>query len=185
MPAHATVEHLPSINIHQLHRAGALREPLVYFPMTSFKWPGLTRVSANRWRTDVEFHGGAFQRITITWTPCNFGKERPWFFCPRCKRRVARLFNTGASLSCRQCLDLRYASQRRGAKSRRYLQALKLRLRLNGIASLAASFPERPKRMHKITYLRLRERAEKLERDVRDSSRFKLRATDYSLLVPK
>ena len=34
-------------------------------------------------------------------------------------------------MQCRRCLDLWYASQRRGDKSRRYLQALKLRLRLD------------------------------------------------------
>lgn len=185
MSTHATVEHLRSISIRQLHRAGALREPLVSFLMVSFMWPGLTQLTVNRWRADVEFRGGASQRITITWTPCRFGNGRPWFFCPGCNRRVERLFNTGASLSCRECLDLRYASQRRGAKSRRYLQALKLRLRLNGIASLAAPFPERPKRMHRKTYLRLRQRAERLERGIGDSSRFKLRETDYSVLVPK
>ena len=77
-------------------------------------------------------------------------------------------------------MDLRYASQRRGAKSRRYLQALKLRLRLNGIASLSEPFPERPKRMHRKTYRRLRERAEFLERDLQ---RFRSRETDYSVLV--
>jgi hypothetical protein len=96
-----------------------------------------------------------------------------------------QLYNTGVSLHCRRCLDLWYASQRRGSKSRRYLQALKLRLRLNGVANLREPFPQRPKRMHKSTYDRLRRLGERLEQDLRDNSRFRDRETDYSPLVPK
>lgn len=39
-----------------------------------------------------------------------------------------------------RCNDLWYASQRRGSKSRRYLEALKLRLGLKGIANLSFLF---------------------------------------------
>ena len=62
------------------------------------------------------------------------GRTGPWFKCVRCNRRVGKLYYSGASLACRQCLEIRYASQHRGTRSRSYLQALKLRLRLNGIA---------------------------------------------------
>ena len=58
-------------------------------------------------------------------------------------------------------------SQRRGAQSRRYLQALKLRLRLNGIASIGLPLPERPRRMHRTTYERLSRRLERLEQPLR------------------
>jgi hypothetical protein len=82
-------------------------------------------------------------------------------------------------------LDLWYASQRRGSKSRSYLQALKLRLRLNGIASIGEPIPDRPRRMHRRTYQRLCQRLDKLERNLRNSRRFMSRETDYSVLVPK
>ena len=88
-------------------------------------------------------------------------------------------------LRCRKCLTLRYASQRRGAKSRRYLQALKLRLRLNGIANLREPFPDRPKRMRRRTFDRLRRKGEALEADLRENAHFRYRETDYSVLVPK
>jgi hypothetical protein len=182
MAKHATVERCQAFAVHDLHHAGALQEQLVSFPLCSFKWPGLVRVTANRWRVDIEFRGGATQRITIAWTPCNFGGMRPWLRCGRCNGRVGKLYNTGASLTCRRCLDLWYASQRRGAKSRTYLQALKLRLRLNGTASIGLPIPDRPRRMHRRTYQRLCRRLEKLERDL---ERFRLRETDYSVLVPK
>jgi hypothetical protein len=77
-----------------------------------------------------------------------------------------------------------YASQRRGARSRRYLQAFKLRLRLNGIANLREPFPSRPKRIHSKTYARLRGLGERLEGDLRDNPRFLDRETDYGCLPP-
>jgi hypothetical protein len=77
-----------------------------------------------------------------------------------------------------------YASQRRGAQSRRYLQALKLRLRLNGIASIGLPLPERPRRMHRTTYERLCRRLERLEQPLRQNRRFTSRETDYSPWFP-
>jgi hypothetical protein len=178
-----TVEDYQSFDVHDLNRAGALREGLVSFGWASFRWPGIIRVACNRWRVDVELRCGASQRIPVVWSRCHFGGGRPWFMCGRCDRRVGKLYNTGASLACRCCLDLWYASQRRGAKSRSYLQALKLRLRLNGIASIAEPIPERPRRMHRETYQRLCQKLEELEQPLRNSRRFMSRETDYSVLV--
>lgn len=30
-------------------------------------------------------------RAAIEWTPCHLGGERPWFLCPSCGRRMAKL----------------------------------------------------------------------------------------------
>src|SRR5829696_7809844 len=37
--------------------------------------------------------------VSLEWTPCNFGGERPWFLCPGagCGRRVAVLYGPGAT----------------------------------------------------------------------------------------
>jgi hypothetical protein len=185
MTEHGTVENYQAVDVHELYRAGALREALVAFPCVSFKWPGLIRLTANKWRVTVQFPSGSSQTIWLRWSPCHFGGWRPWFVCCRCDRRVGKLYNTGVALTCRQCLRLWYASQRRGAKSRCYLQALRLRLSLNGIANLKEPIPKRPKRMHKTTYMRLRRRLENLEEQLGHSSRFVDRETDYGPLVPK
>ena len=185
MATHGTVERFQSFDVYVLHRMGALREPLVSYPMVSFRWPGLVRLIANKWRVDLTFRSGASQTIWLRWSPCNFGGHRPWFVCSGCDTKVGKLYNGGDLLSCRRCLRLRYASQRRGAKSRRYLQALKLRLRLNGIASLDKRFPSRPKGMHRRTFDRLRRKAEALEADLRENPHFRYRETDYSVLVPR
>jgi hypothetical protein len=113
MGKHGTVEHFQSFDVHVLHRMGALQETLVSYPWVSFRWPGLVRLTANRWRVDIEFRGGAGQRIPVVWSRCHFGGGGPWFICGRCNRRVGKLYNMGASLACRRCLDLWYASQRR------------------------------------------------------------------------
>ena len=54
MAKHATVENCQAFAVLDLHRAGGLREQLVSFPWCSFKWPGLVRVTANRWRVSDE-----------------------------------------------------------------------------------------------------------------------------------
>ena len=66
MGKHGTVECFQSFDVHVLHRMGALREQLVSYPMVGFRWPGLVRLTANKWRVDVEFRGGAAQRSRLS-----------------------------------------------------------------------------------------------------------------------
>jgi hypothetical protein len=185
MASRGTVEKYASLDINDLHRVGALRDNYVTFPWVGFRWPGLVRLNANRWRIDLEFRCGRRQTIPVVWTRCNFGGGRPWFKCHGCDRRTRKLYSTEVSYWCRQCLELRYASQQRGAKSRSYLQALKLRLRLNDIAKIGGPVPDRPRRMHKRTYQRLCQRLEKHEQNLHRSPRFMSRETDYGPLVPR
>jgi len=179
-----TVEKHECINVSDLHRAGLFTEKTRTLPWACFRWPWLNRLTVDRWLVILEFRNQQRQRIPTIWSQCHFGGLRPWFRCPLCTRRAGRLYNAGSLCACRKCCDLRYASQRRGEKSRRYLQALKIRLRLGGVASLAAPFPERPRRMHQTTYKRWKLYANWLERDLHDS-RFRSRETDYAVLVPK
>jgi hypothetical protein len=94
------------------------------------------------------------QHIQITWTPCNFGGERPWMHCPHCDRRVARLFKGLSGYFCRECVGApRYESQCRNVKSRAYLRAYRLRKRLGGRSRpVVDPIPERPYRMWRKTY---------------------------------
>jgi hypothetical protein len=170
--------------VNELNRARAFTERTRSFPSVCFRWPWLTKLTVDRWCVNLQFRYDHRQSIPIIWSWCHFGGWRPWFRCPFCQRRIGKLYNAGSFCACRRCCNLRYASQRRGEKSRRYLQALKLRLRLGGVASIAAPFPERPRRMHRATYKRLKGLADWLERDLHDG-RFKSRKTDYSVLVPK
>lgn len=110
-------------------------------------------------------HGGEWENtrepVELTWTPCNFGGERPWFVCPgvvngvACGRRVAVLYGLGRYFLCRHCYDLNYKSQRENSGDRSLRKAQEIRKRLRGSANMTLPFPERPKGMHRKTYARL------------------------------
>lgn len=96
---------------------------------------------------------------------CFYGGARPWLHCPFCERRVARLFNGLGGFFCRACVgNPLYESQHRSKKARVYLQAYRLRQRLGGSRPVLDPVPERPYRMKRKTYGRLRVRIERLER---------------------
>jgi hypothetical protein len=180
-----TVEKLAAdynyIDVHTLHRRGLLADSCVWFvPM--LRWPGVSKIRTSRYLVLVEWHDRPDpQQIRVLWTRCHLGGARPWIHCP-CGRRAARLFKGLGTYNCRQCFDnLRYASQSKSTQGRRHFEACKLRLRLGGIASLTAPFPERPRGMHQKTYERLRRRADELE--ARISPRLREKPTDYPSLV--
>ena len=52
-------------------------------------------------------------RIKLAKTRCNFGGFRYWFLCPRCERRVGKLYRRplGEMYFCRICNDLTYVSR--------------------------------------------------------------------------
>ena len=106
--------------------------------------------------------GGEWQKVSepvsIDWTPCTFGGERPWFWCPgavngrTCGRRVAVLYGAGKYFLCRHCCDLTYECQREQVFSRALRRAQKIRRRLGGSESMITPFPPKPKRMRWQTY---------------------------------
>ena len=180
-----TVERLAAdydyIDVLWFYRLGLLANNRGSFvPM--LRWPRVSKIRASRYLVLVEWHDRQDpQQIRVSWTACHLGGSRPWLHCP-CGRRVARLFKGLATYNCRQCFDNpRYASQSKSTQGRRHFEACKLRLRLGGIASLTAPFPERPRGMHRKTYERLRRRAQELE--YRISPRLRDRPTDYPSLV--
>ena len=85
--------------------------------------------------------------VSLGWTACTYGGQRPWFLCPGCGHRVALLYG-GEYFFCRRCHNLSYWTQRQGAVVRAEHRAEKLRKRLvNGW--------QRPKGMHEQTFTRL------------------------------
>jgi len=172
----ATTDECHSVDIRYLHRHDLL-EPGRWF---SLRWSragretgsigGLVegtsgcrpnRVVFNYRHRSGSFAGGEWEDVrepvTLEWTPCNFGGERPWFVCPGagCGRRVAILYGPGRYFLCRRCYDLRYESQRENGMIRALRRAQKIRERLGGSANMTEPFPEKPKGMHRRTYDRL------------------------------
>jgi hypothetical protein len=95
--------------------------------------------------------------VSLAWTACNFGGERPWFVCPGagCGRRVALLYGPGRYFLCRHCYDLVYESQGENGVYRALRKAQAIRERLGGSPNMTKPFPKRPKGMHRQTYERL------------------------------
>lgn len=54
------------------------------------------------------------QIVKITLTICNYGGKRVWFICPKCHKRVGKLFRKpmAQNFYCRLCNDLTYLSTR-------------------------------------------------------------------------
>jgi hypothetical protein len=179
-----TVESLGDdyIDAREIQRANVFKDYWVNLPMISLRCPGIDRMRVARYVIQLELRNQVVpQQIPVTWTLCHFGGARPWLHCP-CRRRVARLFKGLGGYYCRQCFDNpRYASQAKSTQGRLHFEACKLRLRLGGVASTAAPFPDRPRGMHRRTYARLLHRAEKLESGL--SARLKSKPTDYPNLI--
>lgn len=94
--------------------------------------------------------------INITWTACNYGGQRPWFECPRCAKRVARLYLDRNYFLCRSCHSLAYQTQREQRLFRLLHKAQNIREKLGGDGNMFSPFPLKPKRMHWRTYGRYR-----------------------------
>ena len=163
-----TTEECHSLDVRDLYRDGLLK------PGCRFRssWSRAGRETASirafvyRDRVVLSYRhrrglGGEWQDvkepISLDWTRCNFGGERPWFICPgvQCGRRVAVLYGPGKYFLCRHCYDLSYESQREDKNDRAFRRARKIRQRLGGSANMLEPFPERPKGMHHDTYMRL------------------------------
>lgn len=51
-------------------------------------------------------------KIRLSTTPCNLGGIRYWMHCPKCSRRVGKVYLAGKYVfACRQCWNLCYRSQ--------------------------------------------------------------------------
>jgi hypothetical protein len=178
-----TIEKLATdcLDVRDLQRAGLLQGPWVIFE-PFLRWPNIQRIRAARYLILLELRNKVVpQQVLVSWTRCHFGGARPWLHC-LCGRRVAKLFHGMGGYFCRPCIgNPPYASQTKSAQSRPHFEACKLRLRIGGVASLTAPFPERPRGMHRKTYARLRRRAERWEAGL--SKRIRTKPTDYANLV--
>ena len=169
-----------SLDVRRLHREGLLQ------PDTFCGWAWLNSAGEQEAYIGVQvagdgvkltyryrFGGGEWQDVRepvdLSWTPCNYGGRRPWFRCPgvvsgiSCSRRVLKLYLAGQYFLCRHCYALAYPSQRVLVADRPMTRAQDIRMRLGGSGSLCDPFPEKPKRMHWATYLRLWDKAQKAE----------------------
>jgi hypothetical protein len=177
---HVIVERLEFIDVRDLKKAGALDGSWCEFPRVSLRYPFLDRLEAARYRVSMTMKNCAVPTaFCVEWARCNFGGTRPWFRCKWCDKRIGRLYCGGMFIGCRHCYRAVYECQRRGDKGRKHQHASKIRLSIGGAPTIAQPFPERPRRMWRKTYERLRRKAEGYERQLR-GTRLETREADYS-----
>jgi hypothetical protein len=107
----------------------------------------------------VKFCGKVYE-LSVSWTDCHYGGQRPWFLCPCCSTRVGKLYQRTlrGTLACRRCQQLTYVSCQVCEREQLNLENVKLRQKLGARdddLSGLAPFPERPKGMHQRTYDRI------------------------------
>jgi len=167
------LEHYRSLSVNRFHREGMLRGR----GSTTWAWrdeDGEQVASIGVWFSpeglELEYTISPGEReakhlryqVPITWTPCHYGGERPWFECPnqRCWRRVGRLYLCGGYFVCRHCTGAAYASQNEAASDRLMRKARKIRRRLGASTNLTEEIWPKPRGMHWRTFERLCDEAE-------------------------
>ena len=178
-----TVERLSSdsLDVRELKKFGLLRDQRMI--LQGLRWPALSRIVSSRHWLELDFAGrDTMQRVRVSWTRCHLGGRRPWMHCPYCEKRVAKLLKGMGGYCCRACIgNPFYACQAKSSHGRRHFGICKIRLQLNGYASLLEPFPERPRGMHQKRYERMKARALALEMDLPPKLRGK--TVDYGNLV--
>ena len=181
--ARPTVERLSrdSLDVRELKRLGLLQDFRMIL-RSSLRWPALSRIVGSRYWLELEFDRESMQRVRVSWTRCHIGGWRSWLHCPYCEKRVAKLLKGMGGYCCRACIgNPLYACQTKSTHGRRHFAICKIRLQLNGYASLLEPFPERPRGMHRKRYERMKARALALEMDLPPKLRGK--TVDYRNLV--
>jgi hypothetical protein len=128
------VEDCMSIDVRQLSRSGCLGPWRRY----SFKWQNgcdieiETKPDAVKLFYNVSSNGqqqeNVYLKVPLYWTPCNYGGKRPWFSCPGCGRRVAKLYLESRYFLCRHCSNLAYSSQREDKQMREFSRQMNTQL---------------------------------------------------------
>lgn len=100
--------------------------------------------------------------VLLDHTPLNFGGQRRWLVCPKCRARRQSLFIGFDGLACRKCLDLKYESQSENVRRRTYRKADKIRAKLGWPPGVLSPNGPKPPRMHQRTFEALRTELELL-----------------------
>jgi hypothetical protein len=190
-----TIEDYRALDIRTLHRAGVL----VVGWSGNWQWSrdgemrariGVTVESLIRLRLKYQVTTRSQVEamdyvVPVAWTPCHLGGSRPWFGCPSCGRRVAKMYG-GAVFACRHCWRLNYASQQASKRDRAADRSWSLRSLLGcdeGFLSIPAEYICKPKGMHWRTFNRKIVRLKQVDADALADTETMLASIDRRLGV--
>ncbi|MDO0823502.1 hypothetical protein [Desulfosporosinus nitroreducens] len=162
-----------SIDINKFNRSGLCNDGLTTSWVWSRRGEEVARINVISGHETITLsyrcreHGGEWedilQPISLAYTSCNYGSHRPWFVCPRCQKRVGKLYAGGKRFYCRHCYNLSYQTQRETTAFRLLTKVQKLRDRLGSTANTSEPIGPKPKGMHWKTYYQLKKKAEHCE----------------------
>lgn len=164
-------EHCLSIDVRQLSRKRCLEPGQRY----SWRWQNGSDIVIETKPEAIELFYGVSRNeqpredvhieVSLSWSFCNYGRERPWFICPGkgCGRRVAKLYLAGRYFLCRHCHDLVYSSQRERKEFRLLNRAQKIYKMLGVNNCNDLHITPKPKGMHWRTYEKLVDEAQAFE----------------------
>jgi len=162
------VEDYKSLGINWLKREGYLRpgrQSLISWTRNG-QPAGSINLAVRQDRLILSYtytHAGQSEEVRemvfIDWTRCHYGGTRPWLLCPRCGRRVGKLYAGGKLFLCRHCYHLAYHTQQMSEPFRLLHKAQKIRKRLGASPDVLDEFIPKPKGMHRKTYDRLKHQA--------------------------
>lgn len=98
--------------------------------------------------------GGLPMPVQLTTSPCNYGKHRHWFVCPRCKGRAGVLYYSHG-LGCRKCHKLAYPIENETDYDRAHRKANDIRRRLGWRVGIAHPMGRKPIGRHWKTFSKL------------------------------
>lgn len=99
---------------------------------------------------DIPYQSGGFelfQRVNIDQTPCNYGGQRYWFSCPKCKKKVTALYKKNLFM-CRHCIGSNYKSQLEAPFNKSITRINQLRARLKWPGGIAHGYGVKPKNLY-------------------------------------
>jgi hypothetical protein len=139
-----------------LRNTGLLDLPPGYVLRNAIAWPWIKQIRTV-WGNAIELRlaNGRTERVGLVSVACGFTGSRARLECPRCSRRVCKLYCLNMRLVCRNCECLWYASQRTSSKGRKFLAMRKIRRKLGDYGQLwAVDVPPKPRGMWRRTYTR-------------------------------
>ena len=139
-----------------LRNSGLLDLPVGYVWRNAIAWPWITQIRTV-WGDAIELtlQNGRTERVGLVSVPCGFAGSRLRLECPRCRRRVCKLYYLDAQIVCRRCGQLWYAAQRTSSNGRKFLAMRKIRRKLGDYGQFSAARPPpKPRGMWRKTYTR-------------------------------
>jgi hypothetical protein len=130
---------IPALNVHQLHRAGAL----VLGTETRWQWGTFVATFRAEASGIVISAAGRETTVELHYEPGTLGNDYPVFECPGCGVRRWTLYLTDV-VGCRGCLQIRYRSQHENDPNPALSRVAKIRRRLGAELGLFAPIPPRP-----------------------------------------